>query len=213
MLVRMISHTPNPERLVYIAGRVCYHSGDIRELVEESEDIERVRRFNRKLIKQDHLSVLEHVHATFYIHGISRVCLAQLTRHRLASYSVRSHRRTKVTEFITPESFLDYPDLKCESEKILSSLYGLYECMIDIGVPKEDARFILPQGSATSLVMTANAREYRHILKLRLDRHSQWEIRHLCWRMLEQLVEVAPSLFEDIKEAYDETRRCNSGDL
>ena len=207
MQVVLLTHTPDPERLIYIAGRTCYHSGTLESLWSEAEDIDKVRDFIRRLIKKGHESPLEHASATFYFKGVSRIFLTQITRHRLASFSVRSHRYTIASpeEFRTPpkiEISLPYP-IQNELKEYLQWGYKLYQELIANGIKKEDARFYLPQGTTTNMVMTANFREWRHILKLRLDKHAQWEIREVCKRVLLDLEAIAPSVFEDFRD-YEE---------
>ena len=207
MVVELISYTPNPEKIVFLAGRTCYHSGDLDELIEEAKDEERVRSFIRKLIRLGHLSVLEFATFTFWIDGISRVTLAQLTRHRLASYAVRSHRRVKVDSdrIIIPESISMLPVIKDTIRQEIENLFSLYNSLIDVfNVPIEDARYILPQCITTALMISANARQWRHMIKLRTDKHAQWELRKLMIEILDKLIEVAPSMFEDLKIEEDE---------
>jgi thymidylate synthase (FAD) len=165
--------------------------------------LEDARDLIRRLIKKGHESVLEHAWATFYIDGISRVCLAQLTRHRIASYTVESQRFvTPKKTFVIPPSFEkpEDPSVKAMVEAYLETSQVVFENLLASGIPKEDARFMLPQAITTSLVMTANFREWRHILKLRTAPEAQWEIRALCTEIGKILMEHAPSAFEDIME-------------
>ena|GEM_PF-195384 len=152
----------------------------------------------RKVIQQGHESVLEHWYATFDIHGISRACLAQLTRHRIASYSVRSQRYCDESD--AAAVIPDAPAaLRARYEAAYRTAFGFYKVLLDAGVPKEDARLVLPEGTLTDLILTMNARELRHFFRLRLAREAQWEIRELATRMLELVREKAPNIFGDIK--------------
>lgn len=151
----------------------------------------------RKVIQQGHEFVLEHWYATFDIRGISRACLAQLTRHRIASYSVRSQRYCDESD-----AQAVIPDvskfLQSRYEAAYRTAFGFYKELLEAGVSKEDARFVLPEGTLTDLILTMNARELRHFFKLRLARGAQWEIRELATRMLDLVREKAPNIFGDI---------------
>jgi thymidylate synthase (FAD) len=163
--------------------------------------LEEARDLVRKLIAQGHESVLEHAYATFYVAGISRVCMAQITRHRLASFTVESQRSVRPKgELVVPPSVKDAQDdsLKELVEIYLYNALLIYDNLVLSGIPKEDARYFLPQAVTTSMVVTANFREWRHILKLRTAPEAQWEIRELCAEIGKILVEKAPSVFEDV---------------
>lgn len=153
----------------------------------------------QKVIELGHESVLEHWYATFDICGISRACLAQLTRHRIASYSVRSQRYCNETETaaLVPDSASGRLRAKYEASYALA--FDFYRDLIEAGVPKEDARFILPESTLTDLILTMNARELRHFFKLRLAPEAQWEIRRLAEKMFELVVEKAPNIFGDMR--------------
>lgn len=145
-----------------------------------------------------HESVLEHASFTFEIDGVSRALLAQLTRHRIASFSVVSQRYCRIhdADIICPDTIKEsrwVDNFKKEATDAVS----LYQLMVDDNVPYEDARYILPQGITCSLVMTMNARELRHFFALRTCNHAQWEIRNLADEMLKHCKRVAPELFKD----------------
>lgn len=149
-------------------------------------------------IKAGHESILEHWTATFMIQGISRVTLAQLTRHRIASYSVESQRYCDYANagVICPESIMEsecYDQFAALSEEAKE----LYEKMVACGIPREDARYVLPEGTGTKLVVTMNARELRHFFTLRCCGRAQWEIRELADKMLAICREMAPTIFKD----------------
>ena len=156
--------------------------------------------FIRKLIELGHESVLEHVSMTFYIEGISRACLQQLVRHRIASYTVESQRFVNVAknQVVVPESISSKKEALVTFAKCVSGLTLCYEKLLSLGVPKEDARFVLPVAKTTKLYMTMNLRELRHFLKLRLSEHAQWEIRLLAQEILRLASREIPVAFEDI---------------
>jgi len=196
MKVELLQITPSAEIFIARCARISRAKTD-------NLPIEEARALIRKLIKLGHESVLEHAVASFYIEGISRVCLAQLTRHRIASFTVESHRYAKPKrEAILPPTITrsDDQSLKKMIEILIDNAFLVYENLIASGIPKEDARFFLPQAIPTSLIMTANFREWRHILKLRTGKDAQWEIRSLSLEILKILHQHAPSVFEDILE-------------
>lgn len=153
----------------------------------------------QRVIRLGHESVLEHWYATFDIRGISRACLAQLTRHRIASYSVRSQRYCDESkrEVVIPK--IQDPGWLEEYKNAIEDVFWVYRELLKAGVALEDARFILPQAVTTDLIMTANAWELRHFFRLRLAPEAQWEIRELAKRVLELVREKAPNIFGDIK--------------
>jgi len=193
MEVELLAHTPNGEKLIAQAYGICTGKDTI--------PLENIP----KWIERGHLSPIEHASATFRISGVSRSLLAQLTRHRLASYSVRSMRYCLEDEWeaVVPES------IKMADDYNIRTAYGLYmagaknmyKWLIGAGIPKQDARFCLPLATPTEIIMTANIREYRHIITLRSSLNAQGEIRGLSTEMLRQLYEVYPYIFQDL---YDE---------
>lgn len=191
--VELLFITPNSEKIIEKAGRICYNSLD--RITNES-----CSSFIKNLIKHKHESVLEHAYASFQI-KCSRACSHQLVRHRLASYSQKSQRYVNEENF----DFIIPPEIEKNKEAYLlyiQTIKQIKEAYIqfrNLGIKKEDARFILPNSTTTELVMTANFREWRHILKLRLHQSSQWEIREIMQQICDILYEHAPSVFYDLK--------------
>ena len=201
MKVTLLEITENAESLIAMAARVS-RRGD-HKLTATDED----RLLIGRLIRDGHESVLEHASATFLIEGISRCCLEQLTRHRLASFTVESQRYTDIHDkfrevFVHPESVHPRSIETCnsciEADGAVCAALVAYDALIQAGVPYEDARYYLPQGVTTRLIMTANFREWRHIIKLRTAPDAQWEIRELADRIRLSLKTLAPSVFEDL---------------
>ena len=187
MNVELLRITENAEALI------CKAYGTCTNKVVPVENVQ-------KWVLLGHTSPLEHCVATFHIKGISRACLAQLTRHRLASFSVQSMRYVDMSEQpqVVPNSILE-AGLLSEYAKHLGSAQDIYQAMIDKDVPKEDARFVLPLATTTNLLMTANFREWRHVINLRTDKSAQWEIRGLVGQIFWLLYAVAPNVFEDLR--------------
>lgn len=133
-----------------------------------------------------HTSVLEHVTVTFSIKGISRACSHQLVRHRLASFVQESQRYTKIDTntgdwYVTPPRMIGVPEYKRHMKRCGDT----YQSALDAGIKPEDARYVLPEATKTSVVMTTNLRELEAFYKLRSDKAAQWEIRELAYSMLE----------------------------
>ena len=194
MYVELWQITQNAEVFIARCARVSRGKNEILPM-EEARDLV------RKLIAKGHESVLEHAYATFYVAGISRVCMAQITRHRLASFTVESQRSVRPKkDLVIPASVegAQNGSLKELIEIYLDNAFIVYDNLVVSGVPKEDARYFLPQAVTTSLVVSANFREWRHILRLRTAPEAQWEIRELCAEIGKILLEKAPSAFEDV---------------
>ncbi len=196
MLVQLLQHTPEPERVVAAAARLCYSAASIDQLLEQEAD-ERGRLLE-KILSLGHLSVLEHASFSFGVEGISRACSHQLVRHRLASYSQQSQRyvsEKKRFAAVVPPSIAADDDLHRRYEALLDDIHHLYGDLLAAGIPAEDARFVLPNAAQTKLVVTMNARELRHFFNLRCCRRAQWEIRALAVQMLRLARRAAPLLF------------------
>ena len=199
MNVILLAHTPEPDAVVAAAARICYRDVSAADLLKGEEE-----NLSRKLIadlfKSGHVSTFEHVSFTFGIDGLSRVASHQLVRHRVASFSQQSQRYVKMNydpeAVIIPPSIQNNPEaLKIFNDAVKQSQEA-YKNLIDLGIAKEDARFILPHGHSTRLVLTMNARELHHFFSLRLCRRAQWEIHELARKMLILCREKAPVLFE-----------------
>ena len=205
--VKLVKHTPDPEGVVAVAARLCYSDDDIETIADKMAE-ENKTKFLNKILELGHLSPIEHVAFTFAIEGVSRSLLAQLTRHRIASFSVKSQRY--VSETTADEGVFSYvipPKIKKLGPQYAEEFKGQmqqiqkwynYWCEIlrDEGKGAlEDARFVLPNAAETKIIMTMNARELAHFFKLRCCNRAQWEIRELAWEMLQLVKKVAPTIF------------------
>ena len=184
MIVSLLAFTPNPDQLVAKAARLCVSSKPLDKI--QVSDVEGCI---DKLIRQNHLSPLEHANFTFGIENISRVCLAQLTRHRLASFSVRSQRYVK--------QIVDLSDCDCDACNSIKRSAKEYYALLERGILLENARYVLPQAVTTSLIITTNARELLHFFALRCCTKAQWEIRELANNMVEIVKRVVPCIFKN----------------
>ena len=123
--------------------------------------------------------------------------LAQITRHRIASFSVQSQRYVNMFDFqyIVPESIAKRKEILAEYENIMYMIGDAYRMLRQLGIPAEDARFVLPNACETRMIVTMNARELLHFFSLRCCKRAQWEIRAVADEMLRLCKEVAPALF------------------
>ena len=217
MNVTLLAHTPEPDQIVAAAAKICYSditAGDLLQAQEQNLS----RKLIAELFKSGHLSTFEHVNFTFGIDGLSRVASHQLVRHRVASFSQQSQRYVQMNfspdSIIIPPSIQDNPEALKIFQEQAESAHNTYKNLLEMGITKEDARFILPHGYSTRLVMTMNARELHHFFSLRLCRRAQWEIHELARKMLILVREKAPVLFEKagpscIFGKCEESRSCN----
>ena len=183
MKVELITYTPDPVGICGEAAAVCTDSKNPESAL-------------RHAVGSGHTSVLEHAVFTFRVEGLSRAALAQLTRHRLASFDVRSQRYVRIhgIDLVIPES-IRKSDFYVEAGSLLEDVMNLYQRMVDAGIPAEDARYVTPQAVPTTLIMTMNARELLHFFSLRTCNRAQWEVRHLADEMLTICKRLAPRIF------------------
>ena len=201
--VVLVRHTLEPEALTALGARLCYAGGDVDRLLRTIEEKDQ-RAFVERVMAMGHESVLEHVSFTFLIEGVSRVLLAQLTRHRIASFSVQSQRYVSYAGgfgYIVPPAIRALgPDAEAEYHAQMAQMQAWYEGwqkrLGDAGEKSnEDARFVLPGACETRVLLTMNARELRHFFSLRMCSRAQWEIRQLAEEMLRLVYPVAPHIF------------------
>lgn len=221
MRVNVLAHTPEAKRVAFAAVRTCYSPNVPSELfaaefdeyeskrVVESQSTNEINfipdsdRLLRQIASHGHTSTLEHVVFTFSIEGITRACLAQLTRHRIASYSVQSQRYVKQSteskhgcfDFDTPNfSYCNAPSEATEIfEDMMGQIQDAYDKLILLGVKAEDARALLPNAATTNVVMTMNLRSLIHFYKIRnKETHAQAEIAELAEHLKNAVVLYEP---------------------
>lgn len=190
--VTLLAVTPNGEKLIEEAGRTCYLSLD--RISDGTE-----KNFIRNCIKNGHHSILEHASASFRIKGASRAFTHQLVRHRVASFSQQSQRYVNEGEFnfVVPPEIAENPEALAEFREYMESSRKTYNRLRELGIKKEDARFVLPNALESQIVFSANFRELRFVFSLRLHKSAQWEIRRVCLEMLKIMQREAPSVFSD----------------
>lgn len=222
MKVNLITYTPESEKIIAAAAKLCYSSSDIDNLINGLTE-ESSKKFVEKLSTMGHESPIEHVSFTFGIEGVSRSFLAQMTRHRIASFSVQSQRYVKNNDFkfITPPEIANndqakkiYIDFMQNSIDTYNEIADIlqekhYKYFIEKGFTEkaaksraekkaiEDARFVLPNASETKMVVTMNARTLLHFFNVRCCNRAQWEIRDVANEMLRLCYKVAPTIFNN----------------
>ena len=202
--VTLIAHTPDPEKTCALAARTCYSALDeagLSALVAEKDQTA----FLKRIVASGHLSVLEHASFTFFAEGVSRSLLAQVTRHRIASFSVQSQRYVSLADGF---NYVIPPRIKAlgkeavkEYERQMDQMlhwYAAWQQKLGSGEgSNEDARFVLPNACETHITMTMNARELLHFFSLRCCSRAQWEIREMAVQMLKLCKQAAPAIFEN----------------
>jgi len=198
MEVRLIAHTPEPDRVCAAAARLTHSNLAGEKLVEQMSD-EEISRLLTSVTKLGHTSVIEHASFTFSISGISRACSHQLVRHRIASYSQQSQRYVKPSEgFVVPPRIAENKEANRIFEEALQKCSEAYQRLTELGIPKEDARYIMPNATETNIIVTMNARSLINFFSLRLEKDAQWEIRAIAKKMLEEAHRVAPAIFREV---------------
>ena len=212
MKVKLLDYTPEPERVVAMAARLCYSPVGAEELSERLSD-EQVRAMVEKMVALGHASTIEHVSFTFGIEGVSRVLTHQLVRHRIASYDQQSQRYVAEHDFeyITPHTIEEKPEAREKFDALMQRSREAYDELEEMGVPKEDARYVLANATETKILVTMNARSLLHFFNLRCCNRAQWEIREMAYKMLAEVQKVAPTLFKNAGASCVNTGRCPEG--
>ncbi len=222
MKVELISFNSEAEKIIAAAAKLCYSSVSVDSLMQGIEK-DGSEKFLKMLSGLGHESPIEHASFTFAIEGVSRACLAQITRHRIASFSVQSQRYVKEDNFdyVTPPEIENDAELKEIYDETVAHIRSSYVKISEVLKKKhydnflksgenektanakaekvsiEDARFLLPNACVTKMIVTMNARSLKNFFKLRCCNRAQWEIRELACQMLKLVKVVAPILFFD----------------
>lgn len=220
MKVKLLTYTPDAEKTIAAAAKLCYAKSDIETLTNNLTP-EKVESFLKLLEDLGHESPVEHASFTFGIEGVSRALLAQITRHRIASFSVQSQRYVSKSDFsyIIPPEIDKIPEAREEFIAAMEEDARHYESLrekliavhlktnLEAGMDEaeakkaaekkanEDARFVLPNACDTRIIMTMNVRSLYNFFRLRCCSRAQWEIRELAIAMLKEVREVCPLLF------------------
>ena len=238
MHIELLAHTPEPEKLVAAAAKLCYANSSIDDLLNNLTE-DKVNSFISKLASIGHESPFEHISFTFGIEGISRACSHQLVRHRIASYSQQSQRYVKMDnfEYVTPPSISADKSLNKAYSDIMHTLANQYEALQSIladnvtkdlitsgmdekkarqaaeKIANEDARFILPNACTTKIVVTMNARTLFNFFAHRCCNRAQWEIRAVAEEMYKLVYAVAPKIFANAGPSCVITGKCPEGSM
>jgi thymidylate synthase (FAD) len=204
MRVKLLWFTPRPEITVALAMRRCYSSKPIEDL--EQEILSKPgyeKELIAKAIRDKTFDVIEHAVFMFEIEGVSRILTHQLVRHRIASYDQESQRFSAVEkeDFVIPHTVQSNPAALKIYEDLLKRSIEAFKKLKELEIPKEDARFVLPQSIGTKIVMTANARALMHFFYQRTALQAQWEIRELAEMMYKECKKVAPTIFSEVVES------------
>jgi thymidylate synthase (FAD) len=214
--------------LVASAAKLCYSPSSIEETRQKC-DAESSAKFVKMLAEMGHQSPLEHINFTFAIEGVSRIFLAQFTRHRIASYSVQSQRYVKETgfNFVMPPQIEKNPEAKREFENLMNMakvsyekiekfLYNSGENYLNISKEKksiEDARYVLPGAIETKIICSFNARSLLNFFKVRCCERAQWEIKEVALEMLRLVLKISPNIFASAGPPCFNTNVCHEGKL
>lgn len=173
--VKLLYHTPDPQRAVATAARLCYSKLGAADLMEKMSD-EQAERVLGIILAGGHSSTLEHASYTFAVEGVSRALTHQLVRHRMASYNQQSQRYVEVKDgldVIKPADVSNNDAANQAFDNAVKVCEDAYEKMIAAGIKKEDARFILPNATETKIVVTMNIRELLHFFSVRCCNRAQ----------------------------------------
>ncbi len=211
--VKLLNYTPAPANLVARAARLCYSASEIDDLVKQMTD-EKCEKLLKKLLEMGHESPIEHASFTFAIEGISRACTHQLVRHRIASYSQQSQRYVDSSDYsyVIPPTIKKDEKMRERYEEIMKNIGEFYDELKEL-VPKEDARFVLPNGCETKIIVTMNARSLGNFFRHRTCIRAQWEIRDLAQEMLKICRETSPILFENMGPVCVSEKICPEGTM
>ena len=195
MMVRLLAHTPDADRICAAAAHSCYSEDSAADLLETVDPAKMLRH----VIGMGHHSVIEHAVFTFSVEGVSRALTHQLVRHRIASFSQQSQRYVRLSEptYVVPETVKRDPEAMKVYEETMDGIWDSYSKLIGMGIPAEDARYVLPNGCTTNITITMNARELLHFFSMRCCNRAQWEIREMADEMLRLCKEVSPVIFSD----------------
>jgi thymidylate synthase (FAD) len=208
MNVKLIGFTPNPEKLPAMAAKLTHSKTKPEDLDKSSE--KELRAILEHVLKMGHTSVIEHTCFTFAISDVSRSLTHQLVRHRIASYAQQSQRYVDLKEpnYVTPPKISKNKNMKKAYDETMKNIWREYNKLLELGIPPEDSRFVLPNAACTNIIVTMNARSLLNFFELRCCQHAQWEIRQLANKMLKEVKKVAPTIFKKAGPACKSKKIC-----
>jgi thymidylate synthase (FAD) len=196
MNVELLGFTPNPEKLPAMAAKLTHSKTKPEDLDKSSKN--ELDAILKQVLSLGHTSVIEHTCFTFAISDVSRSLTHQLVRHRIASYAQQSQRYVDLKDpnYVTPPKIANNKDMKKAYDETMKNIWEQYNKLLELGIPAEDSRFILPNAACTNIIVTMNARSLMNFFELRCCQHAQWEIRKLANKMLSEVKKVAPTIFK-----------------
>jgi thymidylate synthase (FAD) len=197
MNVELIGFTPNPEKVPAMAAKLT-HSISKPEDLDKTSDKE-LKTILEHVVSLGHTSVIEHACFTFAISDVSRSLTHQLVRHRIASYAQQSQRYVNLNDpnYVTPPKIEKDKKMKKAFDETMDNIWEEYNKLLELGIPAEDARYVLPNAACTNIIVSMNARSLLNFFELRCCQHAQWEIRQLANKMLQLVKKVAPTIFKN----------------
>lgn len=208
MNVKLIGFTPDPEKIPAMAAKLTHSKIKPEDLDKTSDkDLTNILQYVMNL---GHTSVIEHTSFTFAISDVSRSLTHQLVRHRIASYAQQSQRYVDLKEpnYVTPPKIEKNKKMKKAYDETMINIWKQYNNLLNLGIPAEDSRFILPNAACTNILVTMNARSLLNFFELRCCQHAQWEIRKLANKMLSEVKKVAPTIFKKAGPACKSKNFC-----
>ncbi len=208
MNVKLIGYTSNPEKLPAMAATLTHSKIKPENLNKLSEKEQSA--VLEQVIKLRHTSVIEHASFTFAISDVSRSLTHQLVRHRIASFSQQSQRYVNLNEpnYVVPPSISKNKKTKKAYDDTMETIWNHYNTLLEMKIPAEDARYVLPNATQTNIMVTMNARSLLNFFELRCCLHAQWEIRMLANKMLREAKKVAPRIFQHAGPSCQTKRIC-----
>jgi thymidylate synthase (FAD) len=213
--IKLLKYTPEAERLCGTAALTTTKSGTPSDILEKINQ-DTAKQIIKRVTGYGHGSVIEHASFTFSVEGVSRAMTHQLVRHRIASYTQQSQRYVRydmLRNYVIPPSIAENAGARKEFDEALKRISETYQNLLQLGIPKEDARFVLPNAAKTNIMVTMNARELRHFFNVRCCARAQWEMREAATEMLRQVKEATPALFENAGPTCVELGYCSEGKM
>ena len=211
-VVTLISKPEHMLKTVYTACRTCYSADYPLNIYNSTDDEEKMLKLVERVISSGNYSTIEHIQVSFAISNVSRACTHQLVRHRHMSFSQKSQRYVKEKgqfEYLIPPTIERNPELKEKFVSFMSEISDKYQEFVEAGIPAEDARAVLPNATATSMVASLNLRELIHIANLRLCTRAQYEIRMMVKGMCDALIAEEPWLKPYLAAKCDRYGYCD----
>ncbi|MCX6666810.1 MAG: FAD-dependent thymidylate synthase [Euryarchaeota archaeon] len=197
MNVKLIGFTPDPEKIPAMAAKLTHSKTKPEDLGKTSN--KELKAILEQVVNLGHTSVVEHASFTFAISDVSRSLTHQLVRHRIASFSQQSQRYVNLNEpaYVTPPKIAKSKQMKKAYDQTMKMIWEEYNKLLEMDIPAEDARYVLPNATCTNIIVTMNARSLLNFFELRCCLHAQWEIRKLANLMLKEVKKAAPTIFKN----------------